>query len=290
MITSAGFLEPDPGVFTVGVPVFSINGEPTAETEALEGWDYSSELRLSWEIGVDKPQLLEQCGLGPSTDIQLGFRWRSSKTTLYESSVVAAVVNGRNSVQVEVPSMLVGGALVITIFVLVMGVESHENSPLAAQKPGSILWSESRTVFLEGAGSRFPLIAVDFPAGEMQKGMWEFAPSSTDLQVSALGAFNLRVNSAHPAVRKLLEKPDASESKVLLAAIRADLNRQLIMWALREGQEIKSFDEDTIGGVLWATYIRHFPEADFEELVTTTGTSPWRVEARVQAMTAEAMK
>src|SRR5699024_12748553 len=55
----------------------------------------------------------------------------------------------------------------------------HDALPIS-HRPGSILWTESRQVFLEGVGSRFPLVAVEFPAGEMQKGMWEFDPRSTD--------------------------------------------------------------------------------------------------------------
>jgi hypothetical protein len=290
MISTAGFLEPDPDVFRVGTPVFTINGSPVGESGALESWDYSSELGISWELEIDKMRLLEECGLGPSTDIRLGFRWRSTKTTLYESTLHQPLVNGRNALRVVVPSELAGGTLVISLYALVMSVQPHECSPLAANRPGSILWADSRSVHLEGVGSRFPLVAVDFPVGEMQKGMWEFAPSSTDLESSALGSFNLRVNSAHPAIRKLLDTPGAAESKVLLATLKADLHRQLITWALREGAQIKSFEQDTIGGVLWTTFQRYFPESDFDEMSTSMQSSPWRVEGRIQAVTAEAVK
>lgn len=177
MITTAGFLEPDPSVFAVGAPVFSVNGSPVPDTYSIDGWDYSSDLRVSWVVDVDKPRLLEECELGPSTDIRLGFRWRSTKTTMYESALQGPLVDGRNGVHVQVPSGLAGGALVISLYALVMSVQPHECSPLAASRPGSILWSESWSVFLEGVGSRFPLVAVEFPAGEMQKGMWEFTAS-----------------------------------------------------------------------------------------------------------------
>lgn len=80
MITTAGFLEPDPGLFQLDEPVFSVNGFEIADSEAIEGWDYSVDLGVSWEVEIDKVRLLDQCGLGPSTDIRLGFRWRSNKT------------------------------------------------------------------------------------------------------------------------------------------------------------------------------------------------------------------
>lgn len=290
MISTAGFLEPDPIVFRVGAPVFSVNGTPVGEADAIDAWDYAAELGIAWELEVDKPRLLEECGLGPSSDIRLGFRWRSTKTTLYDSSIQQPLVDGRNALRLVVPSELLGGTLVISLYALVMSIHPHECSPLAASLPGSILWTESRSVHLEGVGSRFPLVAVDFPAGEMQKGMWEFAPSTTDLEASAMGSFNLRVNSAHPSIRKLLDTPGSAESKVLLATLKADLHRQLIAWALREGSHIKSFESDTIGGVLWATFQRYFPESDFDEMSTSMQSSPWRVEGRIQAVTSEAVK
>lgn len=290
MISTAGFLEPDPAIFAVFPPAFSVNGVPVADAEAIEGWDYSCELAVSWELNVDKARLLKECGLGPSTDIRLGFRWKSSKTSLYDSKLMAGLVDGRNVMSVSVPSDLVGGVLTISIYVLVMSVQSHECSPLAANRPGAILWSRSHQVFLEGVGARFPLVAVEFASGEMQKGMWEFAPSTSDLEASALGSFNLRVNSGHPSIRKLLDSPASAESKVLLDVLKADLQRQLIGWALREGARIRSYDDDTIGGVLWSTFRRHFPESDFEEMSNSMSASPWRVEARIQSVTAEAVK
>lgn len=290
MITTAGFLEPDPGLFQVDEPVFSVNGFEVADSEVIEGWDYSVDLGVSWEVQIDKVQLLEQCGLGPSTDIRLGFRWRSSKTNLYSSGLGGSVVHGDNRIRASIPSDRTGGVLRISLYALVMSVEPSECSPLAASRPGSILWIEDRQVFLEGVGSRFPLVAVEFPAGEMQKGMWEFAPTSVDLGASAMGSFNLRLNAAHPAVRKLLDSPNAAESKVLQTVLKADLHRNLVSWALREGPQIRSYDDDTIGGVLWATFRRYFAEADFEEMSSAMESTPWRVEARIQAATAEAVK
>lgn len=290
MISTADFLEPDPELFSPSDPVFSVNGIDVGDPETVEGWDYSADLRVAWEVDIDKVELLQQCGLGPSTDVRLGFKWRAAKTTLFESGVGAPVVNGRNQIEARIPSDRTGGVLTISLFVLVMSVQSHECSPLAAHRPGSILWSESRQVFLEGVGSRFPLVAVEFPAGEMQKGMWEFVPSSTDIGASAMGSFNLRLNSGHPSIRKLLDSPGAADSKVLQRLLKADLHRHLISWALREGSHIRSYDDDTIGGVLWSTFRRFFPEADFEEMRSTMESAPWRVEARVQAATAEAVK
>ena len=290
MITTAGFLEPDPGLFQLDEPVFSVNGFEIADSEAIEGWDYSVDLGVSWEVEIDKARLLDQCGLGPSTDIRLGFRWRSNKTNLYNSGLGGAVVHGGNRIRASIPSDRTGGVLRISLYALVMSVEPTECSPLAARRPGSILWAEDRQVFLEGAGSRFPLVAVEFPAGEMQKGMWEFAPTSVDLGASAMGSFNLRLNTAHPSVRKLLDSPNAAESKVLQTVLKADLHRNLISWALREGPEIRSYDDDTIGGVLWATFRRYFAETDFEEMSSAMETTPWRVEARIQAATSEPTK
>lgn len=290
MITTAGFLEPDASVFELGAPVFSVNGTPVSDAESLESWDYSSDLEVFWTLAVEKRRLLEECGLGPSTDLKIGFRWRSAKTTLYESSIRGPLVDGRNNIRVGIPSELAGGKLDISLYVLLMSMYPHECSPLAASRPGSILWSESQHVFLEGVGSRFPIVAVDFPGGEMQKGMWEFSVATTDLEASALGSFNLRINSKHPSVRKLLDSPNDAQSKVLLATLKADLYRQLILWALREGPELRSYEADTVGGVLWSTFNRYFPESDFEEMSNSMASTPWRVEARIQAVTAEAMK
>lgn len=290
MISTADFLEPDPALFRPSDPVLSVNGIDVGDPDTVEGWDYSADLRVAWEVEIDKIQMLEQCGLGPSTDVRLGFRWRSAKTTLFESGVGAALVNGRNQIEARIPSDRTGGVLTISLFVLVMGIQAHECSPLSAHRPGSILWSEPRQVFLEGVGSRFPLVAVEFPQGEMQKGMWEFAPSSNDLESSAMGSFNLRLNTGHPSVRKLLDSPAAAESKVLQKLLKADLHRNLISWALREGPQIRSYEDDTIGGVLWSTFRRFFPESEFEEMSSSMETAPWRVEARIQAVTAEAVK
>lgn len=290
MISTAGFLEPDPALFRLGDPVFSVNGVEEPDPELIEGWDYSADLSIAWEVEIDKIRVLEQCGLGPSTDLRLGFRWRSNKTTLYESSLGAGVVNGRNQIRESVPAGRSGGVLTLSMYVLVMSIQPHECSPLAARHPGSILWTESRQAFLEGVGSRFPLVAVEFPPGELQKGMWEFKPTTIDLEASAMGSLNLRLNSAHPSVRKLLDSPKAIESRVLLNILKADLHRHLISWALREGPGIFSYEDDTIGGVLGNTFRRFFSERDFEVMRSTMESEPWRVEARIQAATSEAVK
>lgn len=290
MISTAGFLEPDPALFRLGDPVFSVNGVEEPDPEVVEGWDYSADLSVAWEVEIDKVRLLEQCGLGPSTDLRLGFRWRSGKTSLYGSGLGAGAVDGLNQIRASVPAGRSGGVLTISMYVLVMSVQAHECSPLAARHPGSILWTESRQAFLEGVGSRFPLVAVEFPPGELQKGMWEFAPTTTDLEASAMGSFNLRLNSAHHTVRKLLDSPKAVESKLLQNVLKADLHRHLISWALREGSVIFSYEEDTVGGVLGSTFRRFFSERDFEEMRSTMESQPWRVEARIQAVTSEAVK
>ncbi|MCZ4654581.1 hypothetical protein O4090_01175 [Dietzia kunjamensis] len=290
MISTAGFLEPDPSLFQLSDPVFAVNGIDVSDPDVVDGWDYSTDLRVAWEVDIDKAQMLDQCGLGPSTDVRLGFRWRAAKTTLYESGLGAPVSAGRNKIEARIPSDRTGGVVTISLFVLVMTVYPHECSPLAAHRPGSILWSESRQVYLEGVGSRFPLVAVEFPPGEMQKGMWEFAPSSTDLEASAMGTFSLRLNTGHPAVGKLLDSPNTAESKLMQKLLKADLYRHLISWALREGSQIRSYDEDTIGGVLWSTFRRYFSDSDFEEMRSGMESTPWRVEARIQAATAEAVK
>lgn len=290
MISTAGFLEPDSSLFQLSDPVFSANGIDVGDPDVVDGWDYSTALRVTWEVDIDKAQMLEQCGLGPSTDVRLGFRWRAAKTTLYESGLGGMVVSGRNKIEAPIPSDRTGGAVTISLFVLVMSIDPDECSQLAAHRPGSILWSESRQVHLEGVGSRFPLAAVEFPEGEMQKGMWEFLPSSTDLEASAMGSFNLRLNTRHPSIRKLLDSPTSAESKLLQRLLKADLHRHLISWALREGPHIRSYDDDTIGGVLWATFRRYFPETDFEEMRSGMDSTPWRVEARIQAATSEAVK
>ena len=160
---SLGFLTPDEKRIRRGDWLMSASsGEVATDPETVPDWDYFTGLEVRRSLEVDLRGALEDCGLGPDSELSAVITWHSSWTNLRGASRPQRVVDGTNSLIMDLPGEQLGGTLTLQCRIFASDSGSSSNS-LAPHRPGSTLWSDELRVRLEGAGERFPTLPVDFP-------------------------------------------------------------------------------------------------------------------------------
>lgn len=227
--------------------------------EELPDWDPMTTIHLRRRVTVDLAGVQADCGLGPTDRVRLVASWRSAGSTLRGLGHVHdhALADGRAEVVLEVRIPGTDVARDVSVRSTLLLLESHTPGSLVTPRvPGSLLWSDERTVLLEGIASRFPLELVDFgsttwlPAGAAWFLEWD--PEELDLPL--LGSVRLYVNSAIPAVANAIRaaNPDAA-AKAIAQMIRIDVARTMIQGALANvdfAREPKAFGKDTVGAAV----------------------------------------
>jgi hypothetical protein len=251
----------------------------------LEEWDYFTDVIVRRELVVDLDGIRSDCGLDDAANIGLALSWHSSRTNLrgYGSVVDADV--GSNFLSLSLKGEQLGGRLTLGCRLVVL----HDQLPKPAtpSRAGSILWSDEHRVTLEGSGSRFPVVQLDFGTagvGGGRVGAWALHCDSDDLDASALGSLRLLVNTAHPRVRLTLDQPDSAEASLIGNMMQFDIYRQLVVYALnhQELEDTFSYEEGTLGAALMLLIRRIYPDRSLEELRGVFRTVPGDFEAELQ--------
>ncbi|KRB77982.1 hypothetical protein ASE01_07340 [Nocardioides sp. Root190] len=249
-------------------------------------WDYFTDLRVSVDVDVDLGRCINDSGLRYDSILGVSVTWHATGSGLRGASDVLDVVGGQNSIQLDLPGAMLGGQLVLDVFLTAKFPQGFAN-PLAARRPGSILWTDRRTVRLEGDGSRFPMSPISFKESGIAGGLtaaWALIFDSTELYDSGLGSTRLYLNTDHPKVEALLNAPDV-ESETIARVLHADVNRAMVLQAL--GSEDLELEEDypgeSLGELLVLAMNRNFPDVSVEQVRAMLATRPGEFEAVIQA-------
>lgn len=286
---SLGFRTPETG--RMGVRRWVVSAQHGGEYErpdVIPDWDYFTPLGIECVLDVQLGHALADCGLDGGSLLAAILGWHSSWTNMRGGSAPVRLLEGQNTVTLTLPGELLGGRLTLDCRVVLAdaGQSSH---PLAPHRVGSTLWSESIRIGLEGAGGRFPVLPVDFTvvgiAGGQASGAWALMCDSRDLAASGVGSIRMLLNTAHPAIRTLLETPDVPTALLVQEFLRYDTARQLLTLALTDDElsDGVDYEEDTLGKLLITFVKAMFPARDLETLRGDWRSFPGEFEAEIQA-------
>jgi hypothetical protein len=209
--------------------------------EHLESWDYGSVMRLQREVVLDAAAVLSECGLPPTARLALNVRYwpvtsliRRTATHLLLGEPDAAGA-ARAVIAVEVPGADLAAAVVLETTLVLAAVPADAVEPFVARRPGSVLWRQETTVGLEGTAGLLPVAPVSFKEqGLPELAAWYVGLDSTEWMSAAMGNLLVLLNDDNPAVRSAVERPDDSESTVILQALTVDVVCDLVGRALTD--------------------------------------------------------
>ena len=230
--------------------------------------------------------------LRPDASFALAPSWYSSRTRLgAEGTVVELGILGglvRAPLSLSVPGAAAGGRLDLHTR-LVLRHAGADPGPISPRREGATLWSEQTRVALEGGSSRFPVTAVDFtPIQRLpDEGSWALEWDTEELEGPVLGGLRLLVNSSEETLLSALRSGSAdAAANVIRRFITFDVARALVHGALANDRFVadpESFDEGSIGRMLFDLLAMTWPGMPVKALVARHREDPSRLDAELQA-------
>jgi len=259
----------------------------------VEHWDPDLVLRLERRVSVDVDLLLSSTGTGSAAELAVAAVWRSDRTRLKGPGMSVPLPDGAGegvvTLGVDVPGARAGGRLELQTLVM-RSREGPRRNPIAAHRPGSILWGDRVAVALEGEAARFPVTVVDFGGivGVDADAPWTLEWYPRDLDQPVLGSMQLFVNSRNAAAVDAVGEGERPESGAVASMIRFDVTRSLVHGALTNEEFVArpaEFEADTVGRMLSDLLDRLWPGTDSAALAARLGDAPHRLESELQIRT-----
>lgn len=235
----------------------SVEGEWEPLGEAIENWDYRTELKIRCTIDVDPLVVRSQTRLDDGSPIAFHFGWRALDTYLVGPTTRVPLSGKRFEVIVEIDPQFAGASVALTRRLV---LERDRLSPLPgeARHAGSILWSDEQSLRLTGSEAMFPTEVVDFEAFGIDSGAsWHLRmPPSPD--EPAMGALLLLINPLDTKLVKAVqkEKNHTDEQLVLVQEMEEDLVEEIVRWSLAHWDELEDCDRESFGAAARSLALR----------------------------------
>lgn len=284
----APFLRADPD---------SVRADPwtLAETGAeldgrVEHWDPDLLLQLSRSLVIDVGLLRRSAASEGVEDLAVTAVWRSDRTRMRGPGMTVPLAGREGevslSLSLDVPGRLAGGSLTLETLVVLAGEAG--GGPIAARRPGSVLWSDRVAVELEGGAARFPVSVLDFAAlpGVADDAAWVLEWYPGELAQPVLGSMRLLVNSANTEVVRAVSGGLEEADREIVSMIRFDVARSLVHGALGDEDFLgggREFEPDSVGRMLSQLLEHHWPGVAPAVLAGRLACTPHRLEAELQA-------
>jgi hypothetical protein len=203
----------------------------------VDGWDYTTNLRLVRRIRIDRSGACADAGLPPDAPLEICVRVRPS-TSLLRAVVARIPIPTDTSQPRPLEAVLAGPELAGTISIetlLELGQHVQGTDPFVASHAGSILWRDETSTALEGDSGLVPMAPVSFAqAGFPQAAAWYISLDTARWDWAALGSLLVLLNTDNPAVATALDHPDDRASTALWDTLGADLVCDLIGRAVED--------------------------------------------------------
>jgi hypothetical protein len=284
------YLLPDDEVVSGGTWTDGDGGEVG---DRIEHWDPFTDLTLIRAVTVDLDAVRSQCQLGAQSTFALIASWRAPTRTRLGGAGervslgdLGGVVRAPISLSIRGPET--GGRLDLTTH-LILRSPGPDPSPISPRRPGSILWTETHRVALEGGAARFPTAAADFAsiARVPDNAAWYLDWDPHDLSQPVMGGLRLLVNEANErvvsAVRTATTDP---ASTTVRAFILVDVARQVIRASVENEEFVAapdSFPDNSIGRMARDLIATVWPGLTVEAVRARAVSEPPRFDAEVQA-------
>jgi hypothetical protein len=288
---SVGYLRPREGVIRVNSWLLVDERRGTAELpDALPDWDYQQDVKIICTLDANLRSVRGDSDLPATAVIRAHVQWHATGTGLRGASTPVELNEGTTAIELCVRGEQLSGTLNLEARVALGSLGGPPISPLAAHRPGAVLWTGVRRTQLEGAGTRFPITALSFANTGIAGGRnaaWCLKLESYDLADSASGSLRVYLNTDNERIRAYLRQPDLPLAEQFTRNLRFGVTRQLLSVALEhEDLDIQALhDAGSLGELLTALLDRTFPNREITELRLDLRRDPGEFEAELQART-----
>lgn len=257
--------------------------------EALPYWDYQMDLQLRRTVRVDSGRARFEAGLPGDAPLNLAAVWTSTGSSL-RGPGAGVRIDGYGPVELELEIRLSGsdlGGVLLLDTALVLAEPCVRGEASAPRRAGSVLWSDRRSLRLQGDAPQFPMAVVDFVKTSFPDGAAWHLQIGSNLDAATMGSLLLLINEKNSATATAFEnaaKPRAVD-RAVLAAIYADAARVMIEHALRhdEFNDEASFADDTLGATLRSLFHQLFPGSSINDARLRLNHSPSLFASDLQA-------
>jgi hypothetical protein len=232
-------------------------GEPQIAPESLDDWSYYQSLNIRVAAVADLQALLGRLDLAVDSQLGLVILWVSPGTSLRGSSEVVVLEPNETSVELDLEGALLRGDLRLECQIVLVSSPSKSSSALAPQEPGSVVWSSTHAVRLEGSGSRMPVVSIAFSqyfASQGNHALWWLQVAGADLYAPADSLLWMWLNEENPIVAEMLTDASSAPAARTQQFLKIDFYRQLIQLGLSDPDfsPDKDYPVGSLGAVISA--------------------------------------
>lgn len=266
------------------------------EATGAKTWDYQVDLSYSRILEVNRKAIWEHCCLAEDATISIFAEWSTSLSSYARARSPEQILTCSNSggsheeikLHLPIKGSEVGGELYLETIIIVHDPGSTRLP--GATQAGSILWSDRETVTLEAPGARLPICVENFgnfPAKfDDPNASWHVELTLDGLEHSASVGMVIYLNSRKRTLVSLLtpEEPSAA-STLLIEFLRYDVQRQLLMMALRHEaftDPNHEYSEGSLGSSLRMVLRNVFDQSSLPEIKSLFADAPDRFESQLQ--------
>lgn len=247
----------------------------------LPYWDYNTDVPLSRALTIDVDAVFEQCGLADDGQVSIVALWRSTGSGLRTLADRLVVGRDAGTAQIELDFTLTGthvGGTAILVTQLLLEDPGSTVDPAAPRRPGSVLWSDSCDLRLQGDAARFPMDLVDFRNEVFPDRAGWHLKIGRELEAAAMGSILLLINSENKPLAQAVDRATDPRpvDRVALSAMYADVTRAMIEHALAQPDfdDETDYPDESLGQILRALCRRTFPGERISELRQRYENSP----------------
>lgn len=260
--------------------------------DRLEHWDPFTEVDLFRSLELDLDTIRAGCRLNVDAAFALIVSWHSNRTRLSGTgaSVELGLLQGpvRAPLKLRIPGAAAGGRVALRTS-LVLRDPGSGSVIISPRREGAILWQDATSVALEGGAARFPVTPINFTESERlpDRALWKLEWDPDALDAPVLADLRLLINSGNETLREALRSGSVDgRTSLVRSFVMFDVARSLVQGALgndRFVEDPESFDEGSIGRMLFELLALCWPGVPIKTLSSRGHTDPARLEAELQA-------
>jgi hypothetical protein len=222
--------------------------------EWLPVWDVSQVFAAQRHVELDLDAVYTATGLATRTALSLAVSYVSD----FEGDAARVELKGQTGlVPVNIDIELAGAMLGASVALhsrLSLDVDLEPDGSPRAWRRGSVLWEDTKRIRLYGESSQLPIMEVDFRIAGLNPAAPWYLDLGADLELPTMGAILLLLNDRFPLVGLAARDfdPERRDLAVVRTAIRADVARTLVEFALAQDDLERDWPDESLGAVLAA--------------------------------------